>query len=63
MGQNKMDGGHWLLLVIGGLALGNLINEAMSPCPNRWLIILFSVIVSIEFGIFHFFTVNKQKHE
>jgi len=63
MSQNRMDGGHWLLLIVGGLALGNLIFEANDPCPNRIVILLHSVVMSIEFGIFHFFTVNKQRHD
>ena len=61
--MNKFGWGHWLLLIIGGLSLGNLICEVLAPCPSYFVIRLLSIVTVIEFGIFHFFTVNKQKHE
>jgi hypothetical protein len=63
MSQNKLNAGHWLLLIVGGVALGNLIFESISPCPNRLVIVLWAIVATIEFGIFHFFTINKEKSD
>lgn len=61
--QNKMNVGHWLLLIVVGFLLGNLIWEAISPSPNEAVIRLSTLAVVIDLGAFHFYTVNKERDD